>query len=263
MAASVTGQARGSIFEIVLNRPEKRNALSMELCQQLDQQVTTASKTPGIRCVLIRGEGKSFSAGIDLNAFNELKEMYGADWTYRGRMIAADIQNTLNRLERLELPTIALLHGHCLGMALELVMACDFRIATPDCKIGLPETLLGLVADVGGTTRLTHLIGPARAKELILTGRTIAASQGESWGLITQCVAAEELMARGEALAAELAQAAPLAIGMSKRIIDGLVDKERGFQLEGWAQSQAYATEDFQEGMRAFAEKRAPKFKGR
>ncbi len=263
MTALVVTNIQGPILELVLNRPEKRNALSIELCRQLDAAITLAAKTASLRCVIIRGEGASFSAGIDVNAFMELKEIYGDHWTQRGRMIGADIQATLNRLERLELPTIALLQGHCLGMGLELALACDFRIAASDTKLGLPEVLLGLIPDVGGTTRLTRVLGPARAKELILTGRTIFTEQADRWGLVNRVVAVDDLLKAGHELAEELSRAAPLAIGMAKRVIDGLSDNERGLQLEGWAQTQLYATEDFQNAVRAFAEKRKVEFKGR
>ena len=169
----------------------------------------------------------------------------------------------LTRLERLELPTIALLHGHCLGLAMELALACDFRIAAEGTKLGLPESRLGLIPDVGGTTRLTRLIGPARAKELIFTGRQIDASQAERWGIVNYVVPETELLSKGEELAAEISQAAPLAVGMAKRVIDGLADVDRGLMLEGWAQSQLFSTEDFMEGAQSFLMRRKPEFKGR
>ncbi|HOU41376.1 MAG TPA: enoyl-CoA hydratase-related protein, partial [Promineifilum sp.] len=174
-----------------------------------------------------------------------------------------EFQSVLTRLERLELPTIALLHGHCLGLALELALACDLRLAAEGTLLGLPETLLGMIPDVGGTTRLTRLVGPARAKELIFTGRRIDATTAERWGFVNAVVAPDELSARGEALAAEIATAAPLAVGMAKRVIDGLADIDRGLLLEGWAQSQLFSSEDFMEGAQAFMLRRRPDFKGR
>jgi len=257
-----TGQ-RDAIFEIILNRPDKRNAINREMFREFDAAVTTAAKTPGLRAVLIRGQGKAFSAGIDVSALLGLAQEYGPHWQTRMRAITDEFQGVLTRLERLELPTIALLHGYCLGLALELALACDIRIAAEGAKLGLPEALLGIIPDVGGATRLTRLAGPARAKELIFTGRQIYAAQAEAWGIVNYVVPVDELMAKGEALAAEIRQAAPLAVGMAKRVIDGLADVDRGLQLEGWAQSQLFSTEDFMEGAQSFMMKRPPEWKGK
>jgi len=116
---------------------------------------------------------------------------------------------------------------------------------------------------VGGTTRLTRLVGPARAKELIFTGRRFDATLAEGWGIVNYTVVHGALLAKGDELAAEIAQAAPLAVGMAKRVIDGLADIDRGLMLEGWAQSQLFGTEDFMEGAQAFMTRRPPQFKGR
>jgi len=263
MSELIITQQRESTFEIVLNRPEKRNAISAEMFRQFDAAVTRANRTPGLRAVIIRGEGESFSAGIDVSALLGLAESHGPHWQQRMRAITDEFQGVLNRLERLELPTIALLHGHCLGLALELALACDLRLAAEGTALGLPETLLGIIPDVGGTTRLTRLVGPARAKELIFTGRRIDAAQAERWGIVNGVVPGAELVAAGDALAAEIAAAAPLAVGMAKRVIDGLADIDRGLVLEGWAQSQLFSSEDFMEGAQAFMMRRRADFKGR
>ena len=120
-----------------------------------------------------------------------------------------------------------------------------------------------MIPDVGGSTRLARLVGPARAKEMIFTGRQVGASEAERWGLVNDVVAEEALLERGETLAEEVAQAAPLAVGMAKRVVDGAVDLERGLQLEGWAQSQLFQTEDFMEAIRAFMRGEPPSFQGR
>jgi len=262
MSELIITQQRESTFEIVLNRPEKRNAISAEMFRQFDAAVTRANRTPGLRAVIIRGEGESFSAGIDVSALLGLAESHGPHWQQRMRAITDEFQGVLNRLERLELPTIALLHGHCLGLALELALACDLRLAAEGTALGLPETLLGIIPDVGGTTRLTRLVGPARAKELIFTGRRIDAAQAERWGIVNGVVPGAELVAAGDALAAEIAAAAPLAVGMAKRVIDGLADIDRGLMLEGWAQSQLFSTQDFMEGAQAFMTRRRAEWRG-
>ncbi len=254
---------RDAMFEIVLNRPEKRNAINLEMYEQLNAAVNEASRVAGIRIVLLRGEGKLFSAGVDVTAFLQLPQKYGDSWQQRVRTITADFQSVLNRLERLEVPTVALLHGYCLGLAMELALACDIRITAEGTKLGLPETRLGLIPDVGGTTRLTRLVGPSRAKELIFTGRQIDAEIAAAWGIVNDVVPEDKLQARVEALASEIQLAAPLAVGMAKRVIDGLADIDRGLMLEGWAQSQLFDTEDFTEAVQAFMMKRSPTFKGK
>ena len=262
MSELVITHQRETTFEIVLNRPEKRNAINAEMFRQFDAAVTQANRTPGLRAVLISGAGESFSAGIDVSTLLGLAESHGPHWQQRMRSITDEFQGVLNRLERLELPTIALLHGHCLGLALELALACDLRLAAEGTALGLPETLLGIIPDVGGTTRLTRLVGPARAKELIFTGRRIDAAQAERWGIVNGVVAPDGLAAAGDALATEIAAAAPLAVGMAKRVIDGLADIDRGLILEGWAQSQLFSTQDFLEGAQAFMMRRRAEWKG-
>ncbi|MFQ5398808.1 MAG: enoyl-CoA hydratase/isomerase family protein [Anaerolineae bacterium] len=263
MSQLVYTQQHDTLFEIVLNRPDKRNAINMALFEQFDAAVVEANRTPGLRAVLIRGEGAAFSAGIDVSNLLLLAEKYGPQWQQRARSITDEFQRVLTRLERLELPTIALIHGYCLGLAMELVLACDIRVAAEGCKLGLPETRLGMIPDVGGTTRLVRLVGPARAKELIFTGRRIDANLAERWGIVNYVVPANELRKKGEALAEEISQAAPLAVGMAKRVIDGLSDIDRGLMLEAWAQSQLFSSEDFIEAAQSFIAKRPPQFKGK
>ena len=263
MSDLVLTEQHETYFEIILNRPDKRNAINTDLYAAFDAAISAAVRASGIRAVLIRGAGKSFSSGIDVSDFLSLPQKYGPDWQQRGRMITDDFQRVLNRLERLELPTIALLHGHCLGLAMELALACDIRIAAEGTQLGLLETRLGLIPDVGGTTRLVRLVGPGRAKELIFTGRMIDAHQAEQWGIVNSVAAAQELLDKGLELVAEISLAAPLAVGMAKRVIDGLADIDRGLMLEGWAQSQLFSTEDFMEGAQSFLMRRKPEFKGK
>ncbi|MDX1689139.1 MAG: enoyl-CoA hydratase-related protein [Candidatus Promineifilaceae bacterium] len=263
MAELIRTEQREEIFEIVLNRPEKRNAINFDMYEQLDGAVRAAARAEGVRAVFVRGEGSDFSSGIDVSSFLELAQRYGEGWQRQMRTITHDFQAVLNRLERLERPVIALIHGRCLGLAMELALACDMRLAASDAVLALPETRLGIIPDVGGSTRLTRLIGPGRAKELIFTGREIDAARAEAWGIVNHAVAPDELLANGEALAAEIGQAAPLAVGMAKRVIDGAADLERGLALEGWAQSHLFQTEDFMEAVRSFMEGRRPEFKGK
>ena len=262
MSQLITTVRREAIFEIALNRADKRNAINGEMYRQLDEAVQTAEQTPGIRVALIRGEGPVFSAGIDVTSFLDLPQRYGADWMEKSWLITREFQAVLNRLEQLPVPVIALLHGYCLGLAMELSLACDIRIAAEGTQLGLPETRLGIIPDVGGTTRLTRLVGPGRAKEVIFTGGQMDALQAAEWGIVNHVVPADQLLEKGEEVAAEILKAAPLAVGMAKKVINGLVDLEKGLTLEGWAQTQLFKTDDFMEAVQSFLMKRPPDFKG-
>ncbi len=257
-----TGQ-RDHIFEIILNRPEKRNAINWQMMMDLDAAISKAEQITGIRAVLIRSEGSSFSAGIDVTSFAESSTHFGENWRDNLFPLTAAYQSVTDKIERCSLPTIALLHGYCLGLGFEIALACDFRIAVVGTKMGLPETRLGIIPDVGGTTRLTRLAGIARAKEYIMTGKNIDLNDAERFGILNAVVPTEELLARGESLAAELTQAAPLAVSYAKRVIDGMGDTQRGLQLEGWAQSILIRTQDFEVGIEAMMTKQPPQWKGR
>lgn len=263
MAELVLTNQRDKFFEIVFNRPEKRNAINPELLGHFENAVRAANRAQGVRCVFVRGEGKSFSSGIDVTSFMELPQKFGEGWMQRMRSVTHDYQAVLTLLERLEVPTIALIHGFCLGLAMEIALACDFRIAAKGAKLGLPEVRLSLAPDVGGTTRLTRLVGPSRAKELIYSGKQIDAEAALEWGIVNRVVPREDLVKAGEEFAAQFDKSAPLAVAVAKRAIDGLHDIDRGLLMEAWAVSQLATTEDFQEAVASFMEKRPPEFKGK
>jgi enoyl-CoA hydratase/carnithine racemase len=175
------------------------------------------------------------------------------------------MQAALSSIETLEKPVIAAMHRYAAGLALELALACDLRVASADCELGLPEVRLGLVPDVGGTTRLVRTIGYARAKELIMTGRMIDAAQAHRLGLVSDIAPVGEHLVVARRLADEIAANAPLAVGMAKRLIDlGEHAATHDFlELELWAQSLLKSTDDAREGARAAMERRPPKFSGR
>ena len=143
-------------------------------------------------------------------------------------------------------------------MALELALACDFRIATSRTKLGLPEARLGIIPDVGGTVRLVNLVGPARAKDLVMTGRTIDAQQALTWGMLDAVYGKEELDAGVAELVENLCASAPLAVSYAKRVINDISDHARGLQLEAWAQAQLFRTEDFRNAVQAMIDKSYP-----
>lgn len=263
MSELVLTRHEGRIFEIILNRPEKRNAINWPMMEALDAAVTAAENAADVRVIILRAEGPSFSAGIDLIGFPELSERFGEHWRENLFPLTSAYQAVLNKFERCSFPVIALLHGHCIGLGFELALACDLRIAAESTKLGLPEARLGLIPDVGGTTRLTRLVGPARAKELIMTGRQFDEDYAERWGIVNHVVPGNALLTSGQTLADELIQAAPLAVSYAKKVIDSLADIERGLQLEAWAQSVLMRSEDFQRGAQAAMLKQPPEWQGR
>jgi enoyl-CoA hydratase/carnithine racemase len=259
----ILSQVRDRIFEIVLNRADKRNAIHWPMLQELGAAIDQAEQTPGVRAVIVRGEGTGFSSGIELQAFAQMSEVFGENWSAHMLNVTGAFQAIVTKFERCSLPTIALLHGYVLGLGLELALACDVRFAARSTRLGLPETRLGIIPDVGGTTRLTRLIGPARAKEIILTGRMIDSTEADRLGLVNAVVPNDELRAKGDSFAAEIALSAPLAVTYAKRVIDGVADIDRGLQLEAWAQAHLVQTQDFQIGVRAMIAKSQPHWQGK
>lgn len=260
---SILTQTRGSLFEIILNRPERRNAIDWPMLQALGAAIDQAEQTSGVRAILIRAEGAAFSVGLDLTGLQSIIEQFGERWRENLFPVTSAMQQILNRVEGCSLPTIALLQGYCLGLGMELALACDFRIAAEGSRLGLPETRLGLIPDVGGTTRLTRLVGAGRAKELIMTGKQIDTGLADRWGLVNHVVPAADLLARGEALAAELAEAAPLAVSYAKRVINDIGDVQRGLNAESWAQSVLMRSQDFEIGAAAVLTKQKPEWTGK
>lgn len=264
----VTVNQRGHILDVTLNRPEKRNALSHGVLTALDaafdevERLATADPA-GLRAVILRGEGPSFCAGIDLTGFEEISGVFGEKWRENLFSMTARYQQILNKVETSSLPVIGLLHGVCIGFGLELALACDFRIAAEGTRLQLPESRLGIIPDVGGTSRLVRAIGQPRAKEYIMTGKPFDVADAERWGLVNRVVAADQLQTAGDSLAAELAQAAPLAVRFAKKVIDGTSDLQRGLTLEAWAQSVLMHSEDFSRGAMAALTKQAPDWTGK
>jgi len=262
----IQSRVDGPILYVSLNRPQKRNAITPQMLEDLAEAVRGADAYPGVRAVIVSGEGPIFSAGIDLGALAETPEgSAGLNPGRWARRFAERLQHALHVIEATEVPVLGALHGQVLGLGLELALSFDLRVAAADLTLSIPEARLGLVADVGGTTRLARTVGPSRAKDMLMTARSIDAAEALQWGLVNRVVPAGELMLSTVALAQQIARNAPLAVGMAKQIIDqgdGL-DKHSQMALERWAQSQLLSTEDFQEAVRAFLEKRQANFKSR
>ncbi len=262
----IKSRTEGVIRYVTINRPAKRNALTPQMMVDLAEAVRSVDQEPAVRAVIIEAEGPIFSAGIDVMSLAEsqgaAEGLNPARWL---RRFAEGLQHALDVIEATEVPVIGALHGQVVGMGLELVLAFDLRVSTDDCKFSIPESRMGLVADVGGTTRLSRLIGPGRAKDMLLTARSVGAAEALSWGLVNRVVPAGELQQAAVALAEQIAANAPLAVGMAKLIVDqgdGL-DRRSQMALERWAQSQLISTADVQEAVMAFLSKRPAKFEGR
>ncbi|HEY2635998.1 MAG TPA: enoyl-CoA hydratase/isomerase family protein, partial [Solirubrobacteraceae bacterium] len=168
----VTTEDAGPVRHVVLNRPEKRNAMNGELVLGVGAALREAAAEPGVLCVVIRGEGPMFSSGMDFSALGEL-----ADAPAHLRAFRRECTDAWNLAEEMTKPVICQIHGGCIGGAMELALACDMRVMADDAVMGLPETRVGLVPDVGGCSRLPAVVGLGRAKELIMTGKIVGAEE--------------------------------------------------------------------------------------
>jgi enoyl-CoA hydratase/carnithine racemase len=251
---------RGGVRHLVLNRPEKRNALSGELIRELGAAIEEAAADDEVRVVVVRGEGAMFSSGMDLNDLRELSEEPARLRAFRRPILA-----WWNLLEEMPKPTICQIHGAALGGAFELALACDFRTMAEDAVAGIMEVRFGLLPDVGGCSRLPAVVGLGNAKELIMTGKVIDGREAHRIGFANRIAAAGALDEATDALAAELLACAPRAVGLAKRVMDAAAKPALALTLEQEvaAQEALAASEDFAEGARAFFEKRTPDFAGR
>ncbi len=258
MSDLVITEDRGAVRHVVLNRPEKRNALNEDLVLAIGAALRAAADDPSVHCVVLRGNGAVFSAGMDVAALATATSAPNGLRSFRRHCLDA-----WNLAEEMTKPVVCQIHGACLGGALELALACDLRVLSEDAFVGLPETRLGLVPDLGGSSRLPQVVGVGRAKELILTGRIIGAADAERFGLANR-VAADVEAATAE-LVDELLGCAPIAVGLAKRLIDASARPALSttLELEVAAQELCAKTEDVKEGVRAAAERRAPNFQGR
>lgn len=254
-------QIEDAIATITLNRPEKLNALSLAMLEQLESAVAALEHHRDVRVVILTGAGeRAFCVGADINEWSQLiandpLAMWRA-WDRVGHRI-------LERLARLHLPTLAAINGLALGGGLELALACDLRIAAEHAEFAMPEVKIGTQPGWLGSQRLPALIGIARAKQMIFTGARIPARVAEQWGLVNEVAPREQLGARVHALANDIAANAPLAVQFAKTIVDAGAGHGTALALEGLAAALSATTRDGKEGPAAFREKRTPKFVGR
>jgi enoyl-CoA hydratase/carnithine racemase len=255
----VETEDRGAVRHIVLNRPEKRNAFNQELVLATGDALRAAADDPSVLCVVLRGEGPMFSSGMDLGSLARLSETPEQLRPFRRACIEA-----WNAAEEMTKPVVCQIHGACIGGAMELALACDLRVIAADALIGMPETRIGLIPDVGGSSRLPQIVGLGRAKELIMTGKLIGGEEAERIGLANRVAPAGELDAATQTLVDELLACAPVAVGLAKRVMDASARPALSttLELEVTMQERCAATADFAEGASAFREKRPAQFTG-
>lgn len=240
----ITLERADAVATLWLDRADKRNAIDGALVAELDAALDAIGADRGVRVVILRGRGPVFSSGID-HAL--LAEILGASRATPFSHLHHRLQDTFHRLARLSQPVIAALHGACIGMAFELALAADIRIASEECIVGLPEIAFGIVPDVGGTTRLVRAAGEPRARELILTGRLLKARTAERYGLVHEVAASpDDLAARVASRAAHLASLSPAALGLAKTLCQASADAggATSFRLEGVVQEALMAQPD-------------------
>ena len=244
------------IATITLNRPERYNALGARMVDELGRALEALEGSGDVRAMVLTGAGdKAFCSGVDLK---ERAEMDADERWSHNRALGAFAE----RLARLQVPTIAALNGLAFGGGLEITLACDFRIAAEGARFALPEVGIGIVPGAGGTQRLPRLIGPTKAKELILTGRRVDARAALEMGLVSQVVPSDSLMVEAATLAREITTNSPLALAYAKAAIDLASETtiEQGLRYETAAISTTLSSEDYKIGLAAFAEKQTPKF---
>lgn len=254
-------EKEGEICVLTINRDEKRNAINQDVYYGLRDGVLGVYSDPTVRAIIVRGAGKGFSAGIDFN-FLASMGMIGGTQAFI-RMKIREAQDILNLMEDVEKPVIFALHGYCFGAALEFALVGDFRVAQRETRIGIQETSVGFIPDMGGIARLTGLVGPSFAKELIMTAGTIDAQRALEIGLVNRVV--DDATEGALALAREITRNAPLAVGLVKKLVNRgrHLDTRTFLELEAVGQTLVCSTDDAKEGVTAKLQKRQAKFEGK
>ena len=247
------------VLNVTINRPEKLNALNIQVLTELMSVISNEAASSEVRCVVITGAGdKAFVAGADIAELRGLSPEGLQSNAALGKSLMSAIEN-------LGKPVIAAVNGFALGGGCELAMACHLRIASSSALLGLPEVQLGLMPGYGGTQRLLRLVGQGRSLEMMLSGKPVNAQKALEYGLVNQVVEPDELVSFTGALASKLARSAPCAMkSILEAVVGGAdVSLEQGLTLENRLFEGLFETDDMREGTSAFLEKRKPEFKGR
>ena len=256
---NILSNSQDGITTIIVNRPTKLNALNIDTIKELHDAFKAANDDKGIKAIIVTGSGeKAFVAGADISEFADFNVEEGSNLAAQGQELLFDY------IENLSTPVIAAINGFALGGGLELAMACHFRVASTNAKMGLPEVSLGVIPGYGGTQRLPQLVGKGRAMEMIMTAGMIDADQALAYGLVNHIQTQEELLPVCEKIARKITRNSSVAISAAIKAINAnFKDGVDGFNVEIEAFGNCFGTEDFKEGTTAFLQKRKANFPGR
>ena len=261
-AAKLLMEKDGPIGWIIFNQPEKRNAVSQEMWELMPDYVKDLAQDDAIRVVILRGAGEmAFVSGADISQFKERRRNMADEEAY-GR-ISARGQESLRSLEK---PLLAMIHGYCIGGGLSIAIGCDMRISSDEARFGIPAARLGLGYHYNGMERLMKLIGPAYTKEIFFSARTnFSAQDALRMGLVNQVVAKDELETFTRDYALTMSRNAPLTLRSAKASVDQLLQPpdQRDLAALDTLIADCFNSQDYQEGVQAFTEKRRPQFQGR
>jgi enoyl-CoA hydratase/carnithine racemase len=256
-------ETRNQIAFITLNRPDSLNAMNRQMTGELVYVCQQVEEDSQIRIAIFTGAGeKAFSAGMDLK---ERAETSFSPIERRQQKLTNKIYTQARAVAAITKPTIAAIRGYCVGGGLEFALACDLRVAAEDAKLGLTEVRRGIIPGAGGTQRLTRAVGVTKAMEMCLTGDTVSGVEAKSMGLVNNAVPSADVLRAAEDLAGRILKGAPMSVAFIKEAIRKGVELplEEGLRLEADLSALIGSTEDAKEGPRAFAEKRAPVWKGK
>ncbi|SHM95099.1 enoyl-CoA hydratase/isomerase family protein [Polaribacter sp. KT 15] len=248
-----------ALAKVIINRPKKLNALNKATIEELHLAFKSLDNDASVKTILVTGSGdKAFVAGADISEFSDFSIEEGGSLAKAGQEMLFDF------VENLATPVIAVVNGFALGGGLELAMACHFRIASDNAKMGLPEVSLGVIPGYGGTQRLPQLVGKGKAMEMIMTAGMISAEEAKQNGLVNYVTTQEELMPLAEKLASKILRNSSVAISAAISAVNAnYKDGVNGFNTEIEAFGNCFGTEDFKEGTTAFLEKRKANFPGK
>ena len=252
---TVLVEREGPVAVVRLNRPEQRNALSNQLMSELVGALENLDADEAIRCIVLTGDDKAFAAGADIK---ELSDATHFELYFGGRIDKWDA------IRKIRTPIVAAVSGYCLGGGCELAMACDLIVASETAQFGQPETNLAVLPGAGGTQRLTRAIGKSKAMDVILTGRFLSAEEAEQAGLVARVFPEESWLAEAKGVASAIAEKSPVGVRLAKEAVNLAFETTlaAGLDAERKAFHLALSSEDAQEGLTAFLEKRKPDFKG-